>query len=50
MNPKIKCSQCDETFPSGKEYRPHWIEKHLKPWIKQNLLTNTHNDELWTNE
>ena len=30
----IKCSQCDETFPSGYEYRMHW-EKHLDEFLKE---------------
>ena len=29
----IKCSQCDETFPGGHEYRMHW-EKHLNEFLK----------------
>ena len=29
----IKCSQCDETFPGGYEYRMHW-EKHLNEFLK----------------
>jgi uncharacterized C2H2 Zn-finger protein len=27
---KIGCSMCDKTFANGKEYRKHWIKKHLK--------------------
>jgi uncharacterized Fe-S center protein len=30
----IKCSQCDETFPGGYEYRIHW-EKHLDEFLKK---------------
>jgi len=29
----IKCSQCDETFSGGFEYRIHW-EKHLDEFLK----------------
>ena len=29
----IKCSQCDEEFPGGFEYRQHWEEKHFYPYI-----------------
>lgn len=34
MDKKIKCSQCDETFTSGREYRPHFVEKHLKKYLR----------------
>ena len=30
----IKCSQCDETFPGGYEYRMHW-EKHLDEFLEE---------------
>ena len=30
----IKCSQCDETFPGGHEYRMHW-EIHLNEFLKK---------------
>ncbi len=30
----IKCSQCEETFSHGFEYRMHW-EKHLKEFLKK---------------
>ena len=29
----IKCSQCDETFFGGYEYRMHW-EIHLNKFLK----------------
>ena len=32
----IKCSQCNEEFPSGYEYRLHWEEKHFYPYVKKN--------------
>jgi len=32
----IKCSQCDEEFPNGFEYRQHWEEKHFYPYLKKN--------------
>tara|TARA_Y100000816_G_scaffold121240_1_gene85145 strand:+ start:41 stop:202 length:162 start_codon:yes stop_codon:yes gene_type:complete len=32
----IKCSQCDEEFPGGFEYRQHWEEKHFYPYLKKN--------------
>ena len=32
----IKCSQCDEEFPSGYEYRLHWEQKHFYPYITKN--------------
>lgn len=31
----IKCSQCDEEFKSGFEYREHWEEKHFYPYLKK---------------
>ncbi len=30
----IKCSQCDETFDNGYEYRMHW-EKHFEEYLKK---------------
>ena len=30
----IKCSLCDETFPSGTPYRKHWEEVHLDDALK----------------
>tara|TARA_R110002012_G_scaffold65029_1_gene170722 strand:+ start:309 stop:440 length:132 start_codon:yes stop_codon:yes gene_type:complete len=30
----IKCSQCDEQFSGGFEYRMHW-EKHLEEFLKK---------------
>lgn len=38
MNQKpkiIKCSQCDETFFGGFEYRMHWEKKHLQQALNQ---------------
>ncbi len=32
----IKCSQCDEEFPSGYEYRLHWEQKHFYPYVSKN--------------
>ena len=29
----IKCSQCDETFPGGYEYRMHWEKEHFYPYL-----------------
>tara|TARA_B100001287_G_scaffold43746_1_gene32913 strand:+ start:5464 stop:5625 length:162 start_codon:yes stop_codon:yes gene_type:complete len=29
----IKCSQCEEEFENGYEYRMHWEEKHFYPYI-----------------
>ena len=34
LRDSIKCSQCDETFPSGYDYRMHW-EKHLDKFLKE---------------
>tara|TARA_R110002012_G_scaffold232885_1_gene405859 strand:+ start:1589 stop:1729 length:141 start_codon:yes stop_codon:yes gene_type:complete len=34
----IKCSQCDETFTGGLEYRMHWEKYHLKNALKENEL------------
>ena len=31
----IKCSQCDATFPGGREYRAHWEKTHLQDALKQ---------------
>ena len=30
----IRCSQCDEEFSGGYEYRLHWEEKHFYPYLK----------------
>ena len=30
----IKCSQCDEEFPGGFEYRTHWEKVHFYPYLK----------------
>ena len=38
MKPKpkiIKCSQCDQTFSGGLEYRMHWEKKHLQQALNQ---------------
>lgn len=32
----IKCSQCDETFSSGFDYRIHW-EKHLDEFLRNKV-------------
>lgn len=32
----IKCSQCDETFPGGYDYRMHWEKHHLDYALKLN--------------
>ena len=32
----IKCSQCDDEFESGYDYRIHWEEKHFYPYITKN--------------
>ena len=32
----IKCSQCDEEFPGGYEYRLHWEQKHFYPYVSKN--------------
>ena len=32
----IKCSQCDEEFPGGFEYRMHWEKEHFYPYLKNN--------------
>ena len=29
----IKCSQCDEEFPGGFEYRAHWEKVHFYPYL-----------------
>lgn len=29
----IRCSQCDEEFTGGFEYRMHWEEKHFYPYL-----------------
>jgi|TARA_R110000772_G_scaffold44531_2_gene102398 hypothetical protein len=42
LRDSIKCSQCDETFPSGYDYRMHW-EKHLDEFLKE----KKENDKQW---
>ena len=32
----IKCSQCDQEFPNGYEYRLHWEKKHFYPYLSKN--------------
>ena len=32
----IKCSQCDEEFPGGFEYREHWEKVHFYPYVLKN--------------
>ena len=32
----IKCSQCNEEFPGGLEYREHWEQKHFYLYLKKN--------------
>ena len=34
----IKCSQCDETFPDGFEYRMHW-EKHFDEFLNKQKMS-----------
>lgn len=34
MRHTIKCSQCNETFVGGLEYRKHWEEHHLEYALK----------------
>ena len=41
----IKCSQCDETFPDGFEYRMHW-EKHFDEFLnKQKIIKDLDKDK-----
>ena len=30
----IKCSQCNETFYNGRDYRKHWEKEHLEHAMK----------------
>ena len=30
------CSQCNEDFENGYDYRMHWEEKHFYPYVKKN--------------
>ena len=30
----IKCSQCNETFYNGRDYRKHWEKEHLEYAMK----------------
>ena len=30
------CSQCNEEFENGYDYRMHWEEKHFYPYVKKN--------------
>jgi hypothetical protein len=32
----IKCSQCEEEFSGGFEYREHWEKKHFYPYLTSN--------------
>ena len=32
----IKCSQCEEEFSNGYDYRMHWEEKHFYPYVRKN--------------
>jgi hypothetical protein len=41
----IKCSQCNETFPGGFEYRMHWEKMHLQDAIEQVKKYNKKNVE-----
>ena len=34
----IRCSQCDETFKGGFEYRMHWEEIHFYPYLKSSTF------------
>jgi uncharacterized C2H2 Zn-finger protein len=34
----IKCSQCDEQFPDGHEYRIHWEKEHLYPYLNNEKI------------
>ena len=38
----IKCSQCDETFYNGRDYREHWEKKHLE-YAMKHAKTNRNN-------
>ena len=29
----IKCSQCDEEFLNGYDYRMHWEKEHFYPYL-----------------
>tara|TARA_B100000902_G_C27091847_1_gene804254 strand:+ start:33 stop:200 length:168 start_codon:yes stop_codon:yes gene_type:complete len=29
----IRCSQCDEEFYNGYDYRMHWEEEHFYPYL-----------------
>ena len=30
------CSQCEEEFPNGYDYRMHWEQVHFYPFLKKN--------------
>jgi len=32
----IKCSQCEEEFSGGFEYREHWEKEHFYPYVITN--------------
>ena len=32
----IKCSQCNEEFSGGFEYREHWEKVHFNPYVLKN--------------
>jgi len=34
-NNTIKCSQCEQKFPGGLEYRMHWEKEHLEDALNQ---------------
>ena len=34
MRKTIRCSQCEEEFEGGYEYRMHWEEAHFYPYLK----------------
>lgn len=36
MKKRIRCSQCDEEFNEGKDYRLHWEETHFYPYLSKN--------------
>jgi len=31
----IHCSQCNEEFTNGYDYRMHWEEKHFYPYLRK---------------
>ena len=41
----IRCSQCEEMFPGGYEYRMHWEMRHFYPYLKRDSFD--FNQAIW---